>query len=334
MALPIKYIINKTSLFLIIFFGAISLNFFLPRLIPGNPAEVVYAEILKAGGSGINPAYLHQLEAEYGLSSAPIYVQYWEYLKDLFQGNLGVSIAFYPEPVFSILAQALPWTLFLVASSITISFFMGNLLGRYAGINRNTIKDLSVNIFGMFMASFPAFVLAFILLDIFAVYGRIFPLFGAYSIEVTPGLNLPFIISVLYHSALPIFTIILTSIGGWILGMRNNIIPNLNSDYINYAENLGFKDYQIKNIAYRNALLPNLTGFAMSIGLSVSGVIIEESIFSYPGVGMYMITAIDNLDYPLMQGIFLMVIIAVLVGNLVVDLLYGFLDPRIRQEGE
>lgn len=148
------------------------------------------------------------------------------------------------------------------------------------------------------------------------------------------GFNIPFIISTMYHAVLPVGTIILTSLGGWVLGMRNNIIPNVNSDYISFSQNLGMKDYQIKSIAYRNALLPNLTGFSMSIGLSVSGVIIEESIFSYPGVGMYMITAIDNLDYPLLQGIFLMVIIAVLVGNLIVDILLGFLDPRIKQEGE
>ncbi|WP_241761830.1 ABC transporter permease [Thermoplasma acidophilum] len=334
MKIPVKYIIKKISLFFGIFIGAITVNFLLPRMMPGNPAVVVYNEILKAGGSGVNPAYLHQLEVEYGISNAPIYDQYFQYLWNLFHGNLGLSIAFYPEPVSAILAEALPWTLFLVISSITISFFLGNRLGRYAGINRNTSKDLAIDVFAMFMASFPAFVLAFIVLDIFSVYGHIFPLGGAYGVNVNMGFNVPFIISVIYHAVLPVLTIILTSLGGWVLGMRNNIIPNLNSDFINYSENLGFKDYQIKSIAYKNALLPNLTGFAMSIGLSVSGVIIEESIFSYPGVGLYMITAINSLDYPLMQGIFLMVVIAVLAGNLVVDLLYGFLDPRIRQEGE
>ena len=184
------------------------------------------------------------------------------------------------------------------------------------------------------MASFPAFVLAFIMLDMFSLGLKLFPLGGAYSTSVNIGFNLPFIISALYHSVLPVLTIILTSLGGWELGMRNNIIPNVNSDFINYSENLGYKKYQINQIAYRNAILPNLTGFAMSVGLSVSGVIIEESIFSYPGVGLYMITAIDNLDYPLIQGIFLMVIIAVLVGNFIVDILYGFFDPRIRQESE
>lgn len=334
MRIPVKYIVNKLILFFSVFMGAITLNFLLPRLMPGNPAETVYNEILKAGGSSINPIYLKQLEVEYGISKAPIYVQYFQYLDNLFHGNLGISIAFFPEPVSAILAQALPWTLFLVISSITISFFIGNRLGRYAGTNRNTNKDLIIDLFSMFMAAFPAFVLAFIILDIFAVYAGIFPIGGAYGLLVTPGFNIPYIISVLYHAFLPVLTIMLTSLGGWVIGMRNNIIPNLNSDFINYSENLGFKKYQIKNIAYRNAILPNMTGFAMSIGLSTSGVIIEESIFSYPGVGMYMITAIDSLDYPLIQGIFLMVVIAVLVGNFVVEILYGFLDPRIKQEGE
>lgn len=333
-SLPVKYILKKLTVFLIVFFGALILNFVLPRLIPGDPAYTVYEDVLREGGGSINLTYLHQLEVEYGISNKPIYVQFFTYVIDLFHGNLGVSIAYYPVPVATILAEALPWTLFLVISSITLSFFIGNRLGRYAGMNRNTSKDLAVDLFAMFMAAFPAFVLAFIMLDIFSVYGKLFPIGGAYSSSVNMGFNAPFIISVLYHAVLPVATIMLTSLGGWVLGMRNNIIPNVNSDYINFSENLGMKDYQLKRIAYRNAILPNLTGFSMSIGLSVSGVIIEESIFSYPGVGLYMITAIDNLDYPLLQGIFLMVIIAVLVGNLVVDILYGFLDPRIKQEGE
>ncbi len=332
MKIPIKYIINKIFLFVIVLFGAITLNFVLPRLIPGNPAETIYEDVVKESGGAVNPKYLHQLEAEYGLSHAPIYQQYFTYLNDLFHGNLGVSITYYPVTVSTILSQALPWTLFLVITSISISFFIGNRMGRYGGINRNTWKDLTVDVFSMFMASFPAFVMAFIILDIFAVDGKLFPLGGAYSYTMNESLSIPFVISVLYHAFLPVLTIVLTSLGGWTLGMRNNIIPNLNSDFINYSENLGMKDYQLKSIAYRNAILPNLTGFSMSIGLSMSGVIIEESIFSYPGVGMYMITAIDNLDYPLMQGIFLMVILAVLAGNFIVDLLYGFLDPRIRQE--
>ncbi len=333
-SLPVKYILKKLSVFLIVFFGALILNFVLPRLIPGDPAYTVYEDVLREGGGSINLTYLHQLEVEYGISNKPIYIQFFTYVIDLFHGNLGVSIAYYPVPVATILAEALPWTLFLVISSITLSFFIGNRLGRYAGMNRNTTKDLVVDLFAMFMAAFPAFVLAFIMLDIFSVYGKLFPIGGAYSSSVNMGFNAPFIISVLYHAVLPVATIMLTSLGGWVLGMRNNIIPNVNSDYINFSENLGMKDYQLKKITYRNAILPNLTGFSMSIGLSVSGVIIEESIFSYPGVGLYMITAIDNLDYPLLQGIFLMVIIAVLVGNLVVDILYGFLDPRIKQEGE
>ena len=332
--IPYKYIFKKSIAFLVVLYGAITLNFLLPRLLPGNPAEIVYLAIIKQGGGSINPIYVHQLESEYGISNAPLYSQYFLYLNDLLHGNLGVSIAFFPDPVSSILLEALPWTLYLVISSIAISFFIGNRLGRYAGINRNTFKDLSVDLFSMFMASFPAFVLAFIMLDIFSVNAKLFPIGGAYSSSVNIGFNLPFIISAIYYSFLPILTIILTSIGGWVLGMRNNIIPNVNSDFITFSQNLGLRKEQINRIAYRNAILPNLTGFSMSIGLSVSGVIIEESIFSYPGVGLYMITAIGSLDYPLLQGIFLMVIIAVLVGNLIVDILYGFFDPRIKQEGE
>lgn len=333
--LPIKYIIKRIVIFIAVFFGALTINFMLPRLMPGNPAEIVYEDILRDSGGDINISFLHQLEAEYGISNnKPMWIQFFSYLNDLFHGNLGISIAFFPVPVSTILYEALPWTLFLVISSITISFFIGNRLGRYAGLNRNHAGDLIIDLFSMFMAAFPAFVLAFLMLDIFSVYGKLFPVGGAFAVGVNMGLNVPFIISTLYHAVLPVATITLTSLGGWVLGMRNNIIPNVNSDYIGFSQNLGLKDYQVKRIAYRNALLPNLTGFSMSIGLSVSGVIIEESIFSYPGVGMYMITAINDLDYPLLQGIFLMVIIAVLVGNLIVDILLGILDPRIKQEGD
>lgn len=334
MIIPYKYILKKTAAFIAVLYGAITLNFILPRLMPGDPAETAYSTIIREGGGSVNPRYLHQLASEYGISNAPLYVQYYHYLIDLVHGNLGISVAFFPEPVSYILYHALPWTLLLVISSIAISFFVGNRMGRYAGIHRNSAKDLTMDMFAMFMASFPAFVLAFILLDIFSLDLKLFPIGGAYSTSAKPGLNAPFIISVIYHAVLPVLTIILTSLGGWELGMRNNIIPNVNSDFISYSENLGYKKYQINQIAYRNAILPNLTGFAMSVGLSVSGVIIEESIFSYPGVGLYMITAINDLDYPLIQGIFLMVIIAVLVGNFIVDILYGFFDPRIRQESE
>ncbi len=334
MGIPVKYIAKKLATFFITFFGAITLNFILPRLMPGNPAEIIFAKLRDESGGVVNLSYLHQMEAEFGVyTNKPLWSQYITYLNDLFHGNLGISIAFYPTPVAEILRVALPWTLFLVIASMIISFFIGNRLGRYAGINRNTRRDFAIDLSTMFLASFPAFIMGFLLLDIFAVYGKVLPLGEAYSTTLEIGLSVPFIISVLYHAVLPVATIFLTSLGGWVIGMRNNIIPNVNSDYIGFSRSLGMTKGQIKQIAYRNALLPNLTGFAMSLGLSVSGVLIEEEIFSYPGVGMFMVTAIGDLDYPLIQGIFLMVIIAVLVGNLIVDLLYGFLDPRIKQEG-
>lgn len=330
--IPYVYIIKKTVTFVIVLFSALTVNFILPRLLPGNPAEVVYSTLIREGATSISPAYLHQLEVEYGISNAPILVQYFHYLVALFHGNLGVSLSYFPEPVSSILLTALPWTLYLVVTATVISFFMGNRLGRYAGLNRNARKDVVIDITTLFFQSFPAFVLGFILLLIFSVILPIFPIGEAYGRSVTPGLNLSFIVSVIYHSILPLLTIILTSLGGWVIGLRNNIIPSLNSDFIKFSRSLGFRKSQINRIAYRNALLPNLTGFAMSLGFSVTGVLLEEEIFSYPGIGLYMITAIDSLDYPLIQGIFLMVIIAVLVANFIVDILYGILDPRIRQE--
>lgn len=330
--IPYVYIIKKTGLFVIVFFAALTINFILPRLLPGNPAQIAYGTLVREGATSINPAYLHQLELEYGISHAPISTQYFQYLVNLFHGNLGVSLSYYPEPVSAVLATALPWTLFLVTTSTVISFFVGNRLGRYAGLNRNMKKDVFIDMVTLFFQSFPAFVLGFLLLYLFSVYIPIFPIGEAYGSQVFPGFNIPFIISVLYHSALPVLTIILTSLGGWVIGLRNNIIPSLNSDFIKFSRSLGFRKQQINRIAFRNALLPNMTGFAMSLGFSVTGVLLEEQIFSYPGVGLYMITAINSLDYPLIQGIFLMVIIAVLVANFIVDILYGILDPRTKQE--
>jgi len=332
MRLNVKFFIGKAINFFILFFIALSLNFVIPRLIPGGPAaEVKY--FLESQGILPSPKLLNALYIEMGISTAPEYVQFFQYLNNVFHGNLGVSTLFYPEPVSQIILQALPWTLLIVISATVISFLIGNWLGRYAALKRNRFSDRLIVITTMFAGGIPAFSAGIILLYVFSFDLHILPPFQPYNLlKVNPGFNLPFILSVLRHAILPVGTLVFISLATWMLHMRNNMIPTVTDDYIHFARMLGIDEESITKMAYRNALLPNLTGFAMSLGFSVSGALLIEEIFSYPGIGFYMFQAIQGQDYPLMEGLFLMLVIAVLVANFIVDMLYGLLDPRVRIE--
>jgi peptide/nickel transport system permease protein len=327
-----KFIGKKAVGFTIILFIALLLNFIIPRLIPGGPAAEVKA-FLEEQGIPPTPKLLHAVEVEMGISTAPEYVQFYQYLVDVAHGNLGVSILYYPEAVSKIVEQALPWTLLIVISATVISFFIGNKLGRYAALKRNSWKDKLIVLTTMFAGGIPAFSAGIILLYVFSFDLHILPPFHPYNLSTTtPGFNLPFILSVIDHAILPVTTLTVISLATWMLHMRNNMIPTITDDYINFAKMLGVSNAEITKIAYRNALLPNLTGFAMALAYSVSGALLIEEIFSYPGIGYYMFTAIQGQDYPLMQGLFLILVVSVLVANLIVDLIYGIFDPRVTAE--
>ena len=330
----LAYFARRAAYYITIFFIAITVDFFLPRLAPGNPAEAVLAHIARAGGN-VSPNQLNALELEMGLSHAPLYVQYGQYLLNLFRGHFGLSLSYYPTPVTYFVWNSLPWTLFLVITAVVISFFLGNKLGMYAALRRLKSADVLTSTLSMFVYGFPAFSLALILVTIFARDMGIFPELNAYSISfLGPTLSLPFIVSVLYHSVLPILTIILTSLAGWVIGMRNNFIPVLGEDFVNFYRIMGIPKKMIAKSAYRVAFLPNLTGFALALGFSVTGVLVIENIFSYPGIGTFLYQSVENLDYPMISAIFIIIVLAVLIANLVVEIIYGLIDPRVRQEAQ
>jgi peptide/nickel transport system permease protein len=325
-----SYLGRKVAFYLVALWAAITLNFALPRMMPGNPVELIMARFK----GRVNPAAIHAFTLALGLQQhKPLIAQYFQYLDQLIHGNLGISIVYFPEPVIKVILQALPWTLFLVGFATVISFILGTLLGIIASWRRRSFFDLIVPTAFTFTATLPYFWLALVLLYILAFHLGMFPLGHAYS-----GSDNSWAPSnwgdIIYHTTLPALTIVITSIGGWLLGMRNNMINIMGQDFVTIARAKGLKEWRIVlKYAARNAILPNITGFGMSLGFLVSGAVLTEVVFSYPGLGYTLYQAVGAEDYPLMQGTLLFIAIAVLLANFLVDLLYVRLDPRSRKEG-
>lgn len=327
----LKFFIYRIFYFIILFFIILTIGFILPRLIPGNPAEAVIARI-SAGGGFVSPTLLKAIELELGISHQPLYIQYFSYIGNIFHGNLGVSVIYFPEPVSQIISNAIWWTIFLVAVPIVISFYVGNYLGRIAALSRGTWKESLSTLIPMFFYGIPAFAFAVILMLIFAVQLHIVPPLNAYTLGLTPGFNLTFISSVAYHAILPVATLVLTTLSGWVFGMRNNMVTILNSDFMKFSELMGVKKKIFQKNATRNAILPNMTSFGISIGVSITGVILIQQIFSYQGLGEYLYQGIEGLDYPMVNGIFIVIVLISLIANFATEILYGILDPRIRSD--
>jgi peptide/nickel transport system permease protein len=260
-------------------------------------------------------------------------VEYWRYLNNLVHGNLGLSISFFPSPVGQVIAQSLPWTLVLVGTSAVISFVLGTFLGIVAAWKRGSWLDRTLAPSLTFLSAIPYFWLALIVLYVLGFELKIFPLSGAYDLSLEPVFSGDFLLSAVQHALLPALTIVVSSIAGWMLGMRNAMLTTLAEDYVIMAEAKGLSDQRVM-LAYaaRNAILPNITGFALSLGFVVSGALLTEIVFSYPGLGYILLQAVLNSDYPLMQAVFLVIALAVLGANFFADILYVVLDPRTRQE--
>jgi peptide/nickel transport system permease protein len=305
------------------------MNFMIPRLMPGNPIEVLIAR----EKGRISSSALQALSIAFGLNTkAGLFRQYVSYWVRLFHGNLGLSITYYPASVVSVIEAALPWTIVLIGLSTVVSFALGTALGVLVGWRRGSWLD-SLLPATTFFSSVPYFWLALIALTIFGVTLGWFPISGGYSPATEIGFNGAFIVSAVYHGVLPAITIVVSSVAGWLLGMRNMMVTTLAEDYITLAEAKGLGGRRVMFIyAARNAILPSIASFAMSLGFIVSGAVLVEVVFSYPGVGYLLFEGVSNEDYPLMQGIFLIITLAVLVANLLADLVYVALDPRTRQE--
>tara|TARA_Y100001970_G_scaffold46331_1_gene58302 strand:+ start:2217 stop:3203 length:987 start_codon:yes stop_codon:yes gene_type:complete len=328
MSKSILYLIRRLCFYLIAGFAALTLNFVIPRLMPGDPASIIFARFR----GKLKPETIDAMRQSFGLTDEPLLMQYWSYIKGILSGNLGTSIAYFPEPVSEIISSGLFWTIFLAGLSLIIAFSLGTLLGIFIAWNRTGKLDTFLPPVLAFLGAFPYFWLAMLILYIFGFSLNWFPLSHAYGNEVTPGLNLPYIFSVLYHASLPALTMVFVSLGGWLLSMRNTMISTLGADYITFANAKGISSRLIMlRYAARNAILPNLTGFGMALGFVLSGALLTEIIFSYPGQGYLLLQAVKAQDFPLMQGIFMTITFAVLAANWLVDIAILVFDPRTRK---
>lgn len=322
-----RFILRRLGFYLLAAWASLTINFFLPRLIPGDPASTIIAS---ARGQ-LRPEQITQLRAALGLSDAPLIQQYVIYLANILRGNFGISFSAFPAPVTTVISTGLAWTLLLGGTSLIISFILGNLIGIFGAWRRGGMVDNFLPPLLVLIGAFPPFFLALMALFFLGFQMGWFPLRHAYNDALSPGFNLTWIGSVIYYLLLPALTIVLVSMGGWVLGMRNTMVGVLAEDYITMAEAKGLPQRQIMlNYAARNALLPSITAFGMALGFVLSGQILIETIFSYPGLGYLLVKSVSSLDYPLMQGLFLMITLAVLGANFIVDLVYTRLDPRVR----
>jgi len=331
----VKYYVRRISFYLITVWAAITLNFVLPRLTPGDPGEIMLAKLARSGVEITDQLVRSVNLLLGGATEGSLWDQYVNYLGKIFTGDLGVSITTYPEPVVDLIAKALPWTIGLVGLATVISFILGVGLGAWTGWKRGTWADNLVPGTTL-IQSIPYFWLALLLLYIFSVKLKWLPIFGAYDVFTFAGpeMSWEFVSSVIYYGFLPALTIVLSSVGGWLLGMRNMMVTTLSEDYITTAEAKGLRPRRIFTAyAARNAGLPSIAGFAISLAFVVSGSIVMEQVFSYPGIGMLLIRAVQGKDYALMQGIFLVITLTVLAANFLMDIFYGFIDPRARQNG-
>lgn len=322
-----RFFLKRLGFLLLSLWAAATINFVLPRLMPGNPAILMIGRFK----GQISATALHALELQFGVTHTPLWQQYLVYLSNLFHGHLGISLTYYPVPVSKIIEESLPWTLGLMGVATVMSVFLGILLGIFTAWHRGSKWDAALPILSTFTAALPYFWLGLIMLYVLGYLWHVFPIAHAYSTSLTPSFTFGFISNMLYHAILPALTIVISSIGGWLLGMRNNMIQTLGEDYVLFGEARGLSPRRLMfQYAARNAILPSMTGFAMAIGFVVGGALLTEIVFSYPGLGYQLLAAVQNEDYPLMQGLFLIIAFAVLLANFVVDMLYGKLDPRTR----
>jgi peptide/nickel transport system permease protein len=325
-----RYLFRRIAFYVFTAWAAITINFLIPRLIPGDP---VLSLISKMQGQ-LNTQAITSLYTLFGLSkNESIFTQYGHYWVQLAHGDLGISFTFFPTPVSSVLSGSLPWTLALVGFTTLISFMLGTGLGVIAGWRRGSWADALLPV-TTFFSSVPYFWLGLIAIEVFTGPNSFFPASGGFDTGVVPGFNGAFIGSAVVHSILPAATILVSSMSGWILSMRNMMVTVTSEDYITVAHAKGLSERRVMlNYAARNALLPNVSGFALSLGFIVGGTFLVEIVFSYPGVGFELFQAVGSHDYPLMQGIFLIITLSVLAANFLADVVYLFLDPRTRKEG-
>ncbi|RLP94737.1 ABC transporter permease [Micromonospora sp. BL4] len=323
-----RFLLQRTAFYLFTAWAAITLNFFIPRLVPGDPVQ----SLISRNQGRISADAIESLRVLFGLdANENVWEQYLHYWGQLLHGDLGLSFTFFPAPVSTVIGDSLPWTVGLVGITTIISFLVGTALGVGAGWRRGSWVDGLLPA-TTFLSSIPYFWLGLVAIAVFAGPGSFFPSSGGYEAGLVPAFDGYFIPSAIQHSILPAATILVSSMSGWILSMRNMMVTVSSEDYITVAHAKGLSERRVAlSYAARNALLPNVSGFALSLGFIVGGTLLVEIVFSYPGLGYQLFQAVGAKDYPLMQGIFLIITISVLVANLLADVAYLLLDPRTRK---
>jgi peptide/nickel transport system permease protein len=323
------FVVRRLVFYVVAAWVALTVNFFIPRAMPGSAVQDIMSKF-----PNLQPSAYKALEAMLGVGHpGSLWHQYTTYLDDVFHLNFGTDVIEYPAKVSTLLAQTIPWTLTLVGTATVIAFFLGTGLGILAGWRHGGWLDRVLPGL-MFIQAIPYFFLALLLLDFLALNHHIFPIGQGYGYGLIPGWHWSFISSAIYHSLLPAFTIVITSVAGWMLQMRNVMITTIGEDYVLAAQAKGLRSHRVVfTYAARNAILPQLQGFGLALGFVVSGAIIMEIVFSYPGIGLLLFNAVTSDDYPLMQAIFLVITFTVLLANLIVDLVIVFVDPRVRARG-
>lgn len=324
-----NYALKRAGFYFVAFLFAIAINFFLPRMMPGDPIQSFIARLVQNGGQ-VSAETIQALEALYGYStSTPLYMQFFAYVKNILTLDWGTSTRFF-QPVTDVLSRATLWTLLLVGTQLILSYILCTLAGIYVAWNRGTKRDSIITVGSVIISSIPSVVVALLLYFVFASYLKWFPTGYAYSPELDPGFTWEWIKSVIHHMALPVTAMILLSLGG-VMQMRSNMINQLGEDFIVMGWAKGVSDRRVMmNYGARNAILPMITSFAMSIGMIFGGSLIIEIIFNYPGLGQVMFQAMLARDYPLIQGYLLMMTLMVLIANFTADMLLFWLDPRLR----
>jgi peptide/nickel transport system permease protein len=342
----LRYILIRGGWYFLTFLVAVTINFFLPRLGPANPVDIILS---KSGGGSSDRAVKEKEEAylkEFGLAKldkngnvvrdekdipvrASLLKQFVTYLGMCLRGDLGTSILNYPKKVTEIIRVAVPWTIALQLPTILLAWFVGNILGALAAYRRGIFDKLFFPA-ALGLNSIPFFAFGMLLVYLLGILWPVFPAIGGYDAGLMPSFSWTFFGSFMYHYILPFFSIFLILAGGQAIGMRSMCIYELGTDYVKYAKWLGITENKVLFYMFRNAMLPQLTGLALSLGMMIGGALITEMIFSYPGLGMAVLTAIQGNDYPLIQGCTLLITVSVLLANFTVDILIGFLDPRVK----
>ncbi|MFI6574323.1 ABC transporter permease [Nocardiopsis sp. NPDC050513] len=323
-----RYIGRKLVIYLLTFVIAVTVNWMIPRFMPGDPVRSMLSR-----ASVSDPAALERMNAYYnevfGLDT-PLHQQYLSFWSGLLRGDLGVSIMLYPEPVTDVILRAAPFTLALLIPAILLSWIAGNRLGAVAA--RGKVLDNTILPVGYVLTATPYMWLALLLAWSLGVVAGAFPVAGGYSYALRPELSWAFTSSLVSHWFLPFLSLFVVALGGWAIGMRNMIIYELEADYANYLQALGAPRRLIRRYAFRNAMLPQITGLAVQLGTVIAGALLTEIVFNYPGLGTLILDALTNRDFFLLQGIFLFVVVGVLIANFIIDIVYVLVDPRTRTQ--